>query len=68
MIFSKVWNLRENRACEVHENLEIKVTVNNLRPLVVLHVYQKKESEKVEKQSAWWRKFLTEKNKQIAIL
>ena len=30
-------------------------------PLVVL--YQKKDSEKVEKQSTRWRKFLTEKKK-----
>ena len=55
--------------------MEIKVTVNDLRfmekrkntnfpkltkgPLVIL--YQKKDSEKVEKQSARWRKFLTGK-------
>ena len=45
--------------CTVRGNLAIKVTVNDLRPLMVL--YQKKDSEKVEKQSARWRKFLTEK-------
>ena len=74
-------NLGENRAYAVHGNMEIIVTVNDLRfmekrkntnfpklskvPLVVS--YQKKDSDKVEKQRTRWRKCLTGK-KNSAIL